>query len=333
MKIIAAIPCRDNYKLWLERSAAGRAELVFANKNELTADMVADADIIIGNPSLSILAAAKKLKWLQTVSAGVEEYVSFAGFPKEVLLTNMTGAFGVLIAEYVMAGVLSMYRHLFEYRKQQEEKVWKSTESEFMLMGKQVLILGAGDIGLETAKRMSAFGAHVTGIRRVVREIPEAFETMGTLDDLDVLLGAADIVVGCLPHTEKTVHILNERRLSLMKKGALLVNVGRGSLVETEALVKAIQNGHLMGAVLDVAEVEPLPKEHPLWEMKQVLLTPHVSGKGFGHVKEIEENIVRICCDNLERYFEGKPLRNQVNRADGYADYSGREQNYGGSND
>ncbi len=327
MKVLAVIPYKDEYKLWMEQAAAQRAEVVFVNKSDLTEEMAAEADIMIGNPPLKILAAARNLKWLQTVSAGVENYVQFADFPKDAVLTNMTGAFGCIIAEYVMAGVLSMYRRLFDYRELQEQRVWMNAGSEFMLMGKQVLILGAGDIGEETAKRMKAFGAHVIGVRRVVREVPESFEKMVTMDEIDEWLGEADVVVGCLPHTPETVHILDERRLRLMKKGALFVNVGRGSLVVTDALVKVLEEGHLMGAVLDVMEIEPLPKEHPLWGMKQVLLTPHVSGKSFGHVRQVEERIVRICCENLERYLDGKALKNRVSRKDGYADHIGREKN------
>lgn len=327
MKIVAAIPCKEQYREWLNNVVNDRAELVFVQPSEVTEEVIADAEVIIGNPPRRMMKAARKLKWLQTVSAGVEGYVQCEEFPKDAMLTNMTGAFGCIIAEYVMAGVLSMYRRLFDYKRQQQQRLWQDAGSELMLMGKQVLILGAGDIGEETAKRMAVFGAHVTGVRRVVREVPEAFERMATLDQIDELLGKADIVVGCLPHTPATVHILDERRLRLMKKGALFVNVGRGSLVDTEALVKVLEEGHLMGAVLDVMEIEPLPKEHPLWGMNQVLLTPHVSGKSFGHVSQVEEKIIRTCCENLGRYMQGQPLKNIVDRNFGYADYKDRGRN------
>lgn len=327
MKIVAAISCKDKYKECFYKIVNDKAEMVFVQPSEITEEIIADAEVIIGNPPRRMMKAANKLKWLQTVSAGVEGYVQCEDFPTDAVLTNMTGAFGCIIAEYVMAGVLSMYRRLFDYKRQQEQCLWQDAGSELMLMGKQVLILGAGDIGEETAKRMAAFGAHVTGVRRIIRDIPSAFERMATLDQIDELLGEADIVVGCLPHTPETVHILDERRLRLMKKGALFVNVGRGSLVVTEALVKVLEEGHLMGAVLDVMEVEPLPKDHPLWGMNQVLLTPHVSGKSFGHVVQVEEKIIRACCENLERYLEGKMLKNRVDRTYGYADYKYRGGN------
>jgi len=134
MKIVAAIPCKERYKEWLSNVVHGQAEIVFVQPSEITEEIIADADVIIGNPPRRMMKAAKQLKWLQTVSAGVEGYVQCEDFPKDAMLTNMTGAFGCIIAEYVMAGVLSMYRRLFDYKKQQEKRLWQDAGSELMLM-------------------------------------------------------------------------------------------------------------------------------------------------------------------------------------------------------
>ena len=319
MKIVIAIPKMEEYRDLFLEAAQGRAELVFLEPSALCAESLADADAVIGNAPVEAIRTAKELKWLQIIYAGVETYTGNPTFPGQVMLTNATGAFGGIIAEYVLAGILASYRRLFQYKDQQRMQLWKDAGSESMLMAKQALILGAGDIGEQTARRLKAFEASVTGIRRVVREKPECFDRMAVLDELDELLPEMDLVIGCLPKTPETIHILDERRLRRMKKGALIVNVGRGSLIETEGLVRVLEEGHLSGAVLDVTEVEPLPQDHPLWKMDQVLITPHVSGKSFGHVKQVEQKIISICCENLKRFLEGKPLCNRIDFESGYA--------------
>lgn len=341
MKVLVAISCKKNYKELFENAINGRAELVYISADDMEEERrqrklrsskdkdmwknwLADADVIIGNPPVSELAAAKCLKWLQAISAGVEGYVESKDFPKDALLTNATGAFGGIISEYVLAGILTLYRKFTVYKDFQRQHLWKDAGSELQLMGKHALILGAGDIGVQVARRLKAFDVNVTGVRRVVREKPDEFDRMVTLDDLDEVLPSADIVVGCLPKTKETIHILNEKRLRSMKKDALLANVGRGSLIDTEALVTVLQEGHLMGAVLDVTEPEPLPADHPLWDIERVLLTPHISGKSFDHADVVEELIMTICCDNLKRFLDGKELRNRVNFESGYAEISGR---------
>lgn len=324
MKIVVTIPCAESYKSDFLEAAGSCAELVFADPAQAHGAVFADADAIIGNPSVKELQGAGQLKWLQLANAGVERYVQNPDFPAHVQLTNATGAFGAVISEYIIAGILAIYRRLFDYKEQQKKELWKDAGSELQLMGKHVLILGAGDIGEQTARRLKAFDTRVAGIRRVVRGKPPVFDEMATLEELDRLLPEADIVVGCLPETPETIHILDERRLRLMKQSSLLVNVGRGSLVVTEALVRVLQDGHLLGAVLDVTEEEPLPKGHPLWGMNQVLLTPHISGRSFGHSEQVERRIVSICCKNLRRFLDGRPLHNRIDFTCGYADFKDR---------
>ena len=176
-----------------------------------------------------------------------------------------------------------------------------------------------GDIGANVARRLKVFGATVLGVKRTaVSAVPADFDEAHTLNALDALLPRADIVIGCLPNTRETAGLLTAERLHAMKAGAVLVNVGRGSLAGTDDLVSALQDGHLGGAALDVFETEPLPADCPLWDMENVLLTPHVSGRGFGHDRGTERLIWEIVMDNLARYLEGKKLRHIVDINRGY---------------
>ena len=157
------------------------------------------------------------------------------------------------------------------------------------------------------------------GVKRTaVSAVSADFDEAHTLDALDALLPRADIVIGCLPNTRETAGLLTAERLHAMKAGAVLVNVGRGSLAGTDDLVSALQDGHLGGAALDVFETEPLPADCPLWDMENVLLTPHIAGPSFGGSADVQNTIWHICMDNLERYLTGNPLKNVVNRSEGY---------------
>lgn len=169
---------------------------------------------------------------------------------------------------------------------------------------------------------MKAFETHVTGIKRTA--VPEHLQQMKEFDEvydltaLDQQLQKADIVIGCLPGTPETKGLLNYERLYSMKKDAILVNVGRGSLIPTEDLIRVLEEGHLKGAVLDVFETEPLPETSPLWNMENVLITPHIAGPSFGGNAEVQDMIWNICMENLERYLNGKKLKNIVRLKDGY---------------
>lgn len=321
MKIVIAVGGLKPYEEEYRKAAGGRAELVFVNGSELTEEMLRDADGLIGNPPVGLLKSAERLRWLQTISAGVENYTEAPDFSERILLTNVTGAFGDAIAEYILGGLLALCRRLFLYKEQQKNGIWKDVGAEISLSGKKALILGAGDIGRQTAVRLGAFGVHVTGVRRVARDCPAEFERMITLQELDEYLPEADIIVGCLPQTPQTIRLLDENRFAKMKHGVLLVNVGRGTMIDTEALVRALDCGQVQGAVLDVTDPEPLPTEHELWKKEQVLITPHISGRSFGHNKGVEQAIVQITSDNMKRFLDGRPLRNTVDFQSGYADY------------
>lgn len=275
-----------------------------------------DAEVIIGDLAPEELRKARKLQWFHLVWAGVDRYKE-TDLPEGAAFTNGSGAYGVTIAEHMMACMLALYRQLRHYDGLQKRHVWDGDWQEGTLEGKTVLVLGAGDIGQALAKRLRGFDCKIIGIRRTAGDLP-GFDEMHTLAELDQWLPKADVVACCLPGTAETKGLMNETRLRSIKPKALLLNCGRGNLIETKALEKVLLEGHLGGCALDVTDPEPLPKESPLWDMEHVILTPHISGASFGHVAEMEDKIYRLAAENLRRYLNGEELRNQVDFQSGY---------------
>ena len=257
MTVFVNTPVKPHHRAMLE--AVEGYEFTYAQDGS---DHLADAEILIGAVGPEKLRLAKNLKWYQLVWAGTDSYKP-GEFPEGVLLTNGSGAYGVMIAEHMMACMLAMVRQLDHYAANQKAHLWDRDWTEDTLEGKTVLILGTGDIGCALAKRLRGFDCKILGIRRTTGDLP-CFDAVYTLDSLDALLPQADIVAGCLPGTAKTAGLLDERRLRIMKPKALLLNCGRGSLIDTKALETVLLEGHLGGCGLDVIDPEPLPESSPL---------------------------------------------------------------------
>lgn len=308
MLVSVTTPVKPHHKAMLEAAAAGRCEIVYALDEQ--------ADVIIGDLGPKRLQPATNLKWYHLVWAGADRYKP-SDFPAGAAFTNGSGAYGVTVAEHMVACILALYRQLRHYDRLQKAHIWDPDWKEDTLEGKTVVILGTGDIGCALAKRLRGFDCRLIGVRRSGQPLPE-FQEMHTLADLDALLPQADIVAACLPGTRDTVGLLDERRLRLMKPNALLINCGRGSLIDTAALERVLQAGLLGGCALDVLNPEPLPADSPLWDMERVILTPHISGVSFGHVQEMEDRIYALAAENLRRYLDSEELLNQVDFETGY---------------
>lgn len=238
----------------------------------------------------------KSLKLIQLTSAGFDrvplDYIQDRG----IRICNARGVYSAPMAEFALGGVLQLYKKSRFFMKNQEKCRWEKHRDLQELAGEQVCIVGCGSVGAACAKRFQAFECHVTGIDKILCENP-FFDRMLPMEQLDAQLKAADIVVLCLPLTEETRHLMDEKRLGSMKAGAILVNIARGQIVDTKALIRALEE-HLGGAVLDVFEEEPLPGDSPLWRMENVILTPHNSFVGDGN----PERLSRIIMENLENY-------------------------------
>lgn len=266
-----------------------------------------EAEIIIGEPTQEELEHAKSLKWVQMTWAGADRYQN--AFPENVILTTASGAYGETIAEHALAMLLSLCRRLPAYARKND---WSDLGSEKRIFGSTALIFGSGDIGTAIAKRLKALGVKTIGVCRDLKKPREGFDVRTNLENAVVFLPEADFVLCALPHNEATEGYLDEGKLALMKDDAVIVNVGRGSFIDTDALTDNLQNGKFFGVGLDVVMPEPLAPEHPLWQRDNVILTPHVAGIGFGHLRDTEERIWEICAQNLENYLNGQPLRNVV---------------------
>ena len=317
MKILIAMGVKDHHKEQLQRNAAD-AELHFVPADKVREEDIADVDAIIGNVPTELLPAAKKLRWLQLNTAGADIYCKDGVLKEGVLLTNATGAYGLALSEHLLAQLLAMMKKLYPYYDNQKKGIWRDEGSVTSIEGATVLILGAGDIGRAFARRVKALGAYVIGVRRREGAKPVGIDEMGTMADLDSLLARADIVVSVLPGTAATRGIFDRKRFAMMKKGAYFLNIGRGNAVVTEDLIKAMAEGRLAGAALDVTDPEPLPADHALWHTPNVYITPHISGDD--HLSATQDKIVQIAAHNLAAFLQGMPLENLVDRTTGYKD-------------
>lgn len=291
-------------------------QFTFTTPSEATDEQIAAADAVFGNLTPARIQASERLRLLQLNSAGADGYIIPGVLHKDTALANATGAYGLTISEHMMGLLLMLYKKLYLYRDYQANCVWGEAGSVKTLQGAAVLVLGAGNIGTEFAKRVKGFGAYVIGVRRTEGELPSCYDEVHLVPELDSLLPRADVVAMSLPGTPETRHIIDEHALSLMKDDAVLINVGRGSAVDGEALCDAMEQGKLWGAALDVTEPEPLPPEHRMWKIPNLLITPHAAG-GF-HLELTLDYIVGIFERNLTHLLNGEPFENLVDFQTGY---------------
>ena len=230
------------------------------------------------------------LKYIQLTSAGTDRIPLDYIKEKGIQVHAAKGVYSIPMAEYVLGGVLQLYKQAKFFQQKQQKHQWEKHRGLIELYGKTVAVIGCGSVGTECAKRFQAFGCRVIGVNRTVRDNP-FFNTMVQMDKLNEVLSVADVVVLSLPLTEDTRYLMNAQRLFHMKEGAVLVNVSRGAVVDEKALIKALKE-RLGGAVLDVFEEEPLSVDSPLWEMEQVILTPHNSFVGDENIKRLAESIM-----------------------------------------
>ena len=320
-KALVLFPCDESTRQRLQTAAADRCAFAFKESDwsqDRYRQELRNANIIIGEPRNEDFQYCEKLELMQSPSSGVNYYVQGGCFPQSATLCCMTGGYGNILAEHLLGMVLSLCRRLPEYRDQQHRHEWKLRLYDKQLEGSTLLVLGAGDIGTTVAKWMRPMVGKVIGVRRVVREKPDCYDEMITLADLDDYLPQADVIVCALPHTPETVHLLNEERLRKMKKDAVLVNGGRGSLIDQQALCRVMDEGWFWGVGLEVTTPEPLPAEDPLWDQPRVIITPHAAGNSFAPGSPLERKIWDFVIRNVANYLQGNEPENQVDFAAGY---------------
>ena len=300
-------------------AAAPGVEIVTAGDMAGAVTAVRDVDAVLGLCTTEVLAAGRDIRWIQAYSAGVERCVSVPAVrERNVLLTNMQRVAGPVMAEHVVAMMLAFARGLHFYIPERMAARWTAERPASVRMltleGKTLLVVGLGGIGTEVARRAHALGMRVTAIRASGREGPEFVAYVGLPDELRKLAGEADFIVNTTPLTPATTELFDADFFSAVKPGAFFVNVGRGRSVVQAALVAALKSGRLAGAGLDVTDPEPLPAESPLWQMQNVIITPHVSADSdLGN-----EARFAIAIENLRRYVAGERMLSVVDVARGY---------------
>jgi phosphoglycerate dehydrogenase-like enzyme len=276
-----------------------------------------------------MLRSATKLRWAQAPTASMEKYLYPELVAAPVVVTNMRGIFSDVIADHVFGFILCFAKNFHIYLRQQLQGVWHmlgrdtgelpgyagpgevhpSDRAAITLADCTLGVVGLGGIGAEVARRGLAFHMRVLGVDPVAAEAPTGVALMRP-DRLDELLAQADFVVIAAPHTPDTFRLFNRARLQKMKKSAYLINIGRGVIVDLADLTAALQAGDIAGAGLDVFETEPLPAGHPLWQMPNVIITPHCAAAS----PRVPERHEQTLLDNLRRFAAGQPLRNVVDK-------------------
>lgn len=314
--VLLNLALEERHKQKLEAAAPG-CRFVYAPNGVLTREMARDAEIIVGFPPADWIAGSQKLEWLQLFSAGADAYLKPGILAPGVKLTNATGAYGKAVSEHGLALTLTLMKKLHAYRDFQRQHAWKDAGPVTSLTDATVLVVGLGDIGLNYARMAKALGApRVIGVKRRPGERPDFVDELCLTAELDRVLPEADVIFSILPGTPDTVHFFTAQRFAAMKPTAIFVNCGRGSAVETQVLIDALRQGQIAAAGIDVAEVEPIPAESPLWDLDNLLITSHVAGNF--HLPDILEQVVNITAENLWRYLAGQALENVVDFTTGY---------------
>lgn len=289
--------------------------MIEKEKGILYTEAMQDVEILVCyNPFDTLdISKMKNLKWIQLSSIGIDQVPMGIVKEKNILLTNNKGGYSIPMGEWIVLKMLEVYKNSYKLYEQQKEKKWKMDTTILELYGKTVTFIGTGSIATESAKRLQGFGVHIVGVNTKGTNTP-FFHECYSIDMLEEALNISDIVVLTIPYTKKTHHLINKERLNQMKKQAVLINVSRGSIIDEDALAQHLQKGNLMAAVLDVFEEEPLPEESPLWEIKNVFITPHNSW-----ISEMRnERRFNTIYENFKRYINKEELVNVIDLNKGY---------------
>jgi phosphoglycerate dehydrogenase-like enzyme len=296
------------------KEAVPDAEVKLFNSPGEAEGFIEEADCAYGFVTPELFARAKNLRWIQCYAAGPDpSFWHEALLKSDVTVTNFRGIFGGHVAHHAMAFVLSLSRRLPVYAKWQQEATWGTIQPVTYLPEATALIIGMGGIGEETARLCAAFGMTVIGIDPRIKDRPASVAELHPPEALDDVLPKADFVILAAPETPQTRRMIDARRLSLMKPSAFLVNVGRGACVVLDDLVAALTAKTISGAGLDVFDHEPLPPASPLWNMSNVVITPHIAARTVS--PHMEERRTRLLVENCKRFANGEPLINVVDKS------------------
>lgn len=277
-------------------------------------DVIDDADAYFGKMTPELLKAGEKLRWVQATSAGLDGYYFPELHESDLAVTNIRGIYSDVIADHVFSMVMAFARGLHHSVRSQSRGKWEKGAPIIHLGGTMLGVVGLGGIGLAVAERGPTFGMRVVGMDPAPKGKPDFIERVYSPDELLDMVSACDFVVICVPHTPETEGLFNANMFGAMKDTGILINIGRGMVVQLDALVDALNWGQIGGAGLDVYEQEPLPEGHALWEMENVILTPHMAGES----PEIDKRRKVLIVENVRRFCAGESLLNVVDNKRGY---------------
>lgn len=295
-----------------------QVEFFMPGEEEAAKECLQCAEVLLGHSPELLAAAGPQLQWYCCTFAGVDPYCSnpslFAN--PNCLLTNSSGCYDETIAEHILMATFMLLRRIPAYQRITQARGWENQLPIRSIREVNICVLGAGNIGSAYASKALALGARpIIGVSRSGRA-RAPFSHVFAIDQLDEVLPSTDVLAMALPGTPQTAHILDARRIALLPERAVVINVGRGSAIDQQALIAALENGHLGGAALDVMTPEPLPADDPLWDAPNVFLTPHVSGNmtmGWTRTRCVE-----LFCEDLHNFATGRPLARLVDRTLGY---------------
>lgn len=280
---------------------------------ELTKEELDSIEVLVGAPKKELIDKLPSLKLVQLFSAGANQ---FSWLDDSITLANAYGAYGKAISEHMLASTLMFQKNFPAYFKTQKEREWVRQDPVFVMSNATVLSVGAGAIGGEYLRLCKLLGAKTIGVRRSLHDKADYVDELYTMDSLDSLLPQADVIALSLPETSETIHLFNKDKFHLMKKSAILINVGRGSALVESDLIQVLKEGYFQGVSLDVTEIEPLPKNNPLWNFPNVQITPHISGGYFSPANY--SNVIAVVKDNIIRYVHGDKPVHIVDKKLGY---------------
>ncbi|RKD34709.1 phosphoglycerate dehydrogenase [Thermohalobacter berrensis] len=291
-------------------------DITYIHESELVYnESIEDIEVLVCyNPFNTLdITKMKKLKWIQLSSIGIDQVPLDYVKEKEIIVTNNKGGYSIPMGEWVVLKILELIKRSKSFYNKQNSKTWKLDTSVLELFGKTVGFIGTGSIAKESAKRLQGFEVNILGINTSGRDV-EYFNKCYSINEINKILPLCDIVVLTIPYTEKTHHLFNKSTFKMMKNNSYFINVSRGNIVNEKDLIESIKNRKVKGAALDVFEKEPLDKNSPLWDMEEVIITPHNSW-----VSEMRnERRYNLIYKNMKRYINKQQLFNVVNLNKGY---------------
>ncbi len=280
--------------------------------------MLEAADVTVGYFNPNDMKHLKNVKLMQFDIEGVDAYIHHPDLPKDVIVCNAGGNFNNIVAEHAISLVYALCRDLHVYVENKLHHLWNRVVPDKTIEGSTIMILGAGAIGTTAASLLRPMAKKIIGVRRTAGEIRMPYDEIISLQEVDEKLPEIDILICALPGTEDTKGFLDKEKMRKLREDAVIVNVGRGSLIPTADLLEVLKEGKLRGVGLDVMEREPLPVDSPLWECDRLILTPHAAGNAMAQDSPTYLRITELICENLKAYSEGRPLKARVSRETGY---------------